>query len=177
MSITLALAQQLQNLEQTYGYAEFYTLDLTQIGGSLYRFTPNASSSGGNVTWQANAYTSMPISTAGWDIAGTGAMPRPTLSISNVSHVLLTAVATLGDIVGGTLTRVRTFEQFIDGGSAADPNAFLPPDVFVIEQLIEHTNVSMTWQLTSVLDRFGMQLPRRQVLKDKGFPGVARIRT
>lgn len=176
MTITTQLAQQLQSLDQTGGLVELYVLDLTQIGGSLYRFSPNAKANGTGLIWQGHLYTPMPIMTQGWDLSGSGSLPRPTLSISNVGHILINSIATLGDLVGGSLTRYRTLEQFLDGGPSADPNAFLPPDVFMIEQLLEQTNVSITWQLSSILDRFGMQLPRRQVLKDKGFPGVGRYR-
>lgn len=175
MAMTLKLAQQLQNLDMTHGYVEFYTLDLNRIGGSVYRFTPNGAPAG-FVVWQGQQYFSLPIMTQGWDISGDGSPPRPTLALSNVGHVVLAQVATLGDLVGATLTRHRTFERFIDGAPEADSNAFLPPDIFVIEQLVEHSPTSMSWQLASVIDRLGMKLPRRQVLKDNGFPGVGRYR-
>ncbi|MFN9476468.1 phage minor tail protein L [Acidovorax sp.] len=173
--ITQQLAQQLQDTSSTFGYVEFYVLDLTRLGGGIHRFTPHAVAPAG-VTWRGETYIPMPISTSGWDISGTGALPRPMLKISNVHRLLLAEVIGLGDLVGGKLTRYRTFENYVDGNVNADPNAFLPPDKFLIEQLVEHTPTELTWQMTSVLDRFGMQLPRRQVLKDAGFPGVGRLR-
>lgn len=173
--ITQQLAQQLQNTSSTYGYVEFYELDLTKLGGGVHRFTPHAVVESG-VVWRGQTYLPMPVSTSGWDISGTGALPRPVLVISNVHRLLLAEIIQLGDIVGGKLTRFRTFENFVDGNANADPTAYLPPDVFVIEQLIEETNTELKWQLTSILDKFGMMLPRRQVLKDAGFPAIGRLR-
>ncbi len=57
----------------------------------------------------------------------------------------------------------------------ADQNAFLKPDVFEVEQKINHTSEVIQWQLSSVIDRFGTKLPRRQITRDK-FPGVGRQR-
>lgn len=173
--ITQSLAQQLQDTSSTYGYVEFYVLDLTKLGGGVHRFTPHAVSASG-VVWRGQTYLPMPINTQGWDISGSGTLPRPTLVISNVHRLMFTAITGIGDIVGGKVTRYRTFENYVDGNANADPNAYLPPDVFLVEQLIEQTNTEFKWQLTSILDRFGMQLPKRQVLKDQGFPGVGRLR-
>ena len=168
--------RELLELHQTSAFVELYVLDCTAIGGSVYRFTPNVRANHAAITFGGLTYTAIPIITDGWDFSATGAPPKPRLSISNVSKVLLGAVISLGDLVGSTLTRVRTFEKFLDGGSNPDPNRYLGPDVYVVEQKLSHDNEVITWQLTSIIDRMGMYLPRRQVLKDKGFPGVARTR-
>lgn len=57
----------------------------------------------------------------------------------------------------------------------ANINSFLTPDYYTVEQKSEHTSEMITWQLSSVLDRFGTMLPRRQITRDK-FPGVGRQR-
>lgn len=176
MTINVTIAPVLQNLEITNGLVELYTLDCSQIGGSIYYFTPNCNSDGTGIMWQGTLYTPMPIASSGWDLSGSGSQAKPSISISNVNKVLLTAVVTLGDLVGATLTRVRTVGQFLDDGTDPNPNASFPPDVFIIDQKTNHTNEMITWQLSSILDRFMMQLPRRQVLKDRGFPGVSRYR-
>ncbi len=58
----------------------------------------------------------------------------------------------------------------------ADSTKFIGPEVYIVEQKTGHNREFIQWQLTSIFDRLGMQLPRRQVLKDKGFPGVSRVR-
>lgn len=57
----------------------------------------------------------------------------------------------------------------------ADSNAFLKPEVFEIEQKTIHTSEVIQWQLSSVLDKFGVRIPRRQITRDN-FPGVGRQR-
>lgn len=63
------------------------------------------------------------------------------------------------------------FDQNVPDGSK-----FIGPDVFLIEQKVAHNKNFISWQLTSKMDRMGIKLPRRQVLKDRGFPGVSRTR-
>lgn len=58
----------------------------------------------------------------------------------------------------------------------ADPTKLLGPEVYVVEQKLGHNKNFIQFQLASAIDRFGIDLPRRQILKDKGFPGVSRTR-
>lgn len=164
--------QTIQQLDVSSGFVELFILDCTQIGGSIYRFTPNVNADGSNVVWRGDTYALLPIQTTGWQFSGTGQQYKPQLSVSNVNKILLNSVISLGDIVGATLTRIRTFAQFLDNGATPDPSAILPPDVFLVDQKTAHDSTLISWQLSSILDRFGMSLPRRQVLKDYGFPGA-----
>lgn len=172
----------LQELNQTSAFIELYQLDASLIGGAVYHFTPNAPSGGGNVTYGGIQYLPMPIQTSGWDFTSTGVAPKPTLSISNINRTLLAAVVSLGDLVGAKVTRIRTFEKYLDDGASPSSTTYIGPDIFFIEQKTAHDNTVMTWQLTSVLDRLGMKLPRRQALRDpnpltpEGFPGISRVR-
>lgn len=63
----------------------------------------------------------------------------------------------------------------------ANPAAYIGPDVYQIERKTYHDNEMIEFQLTSSLDRLGMRIPRRQILKDATSfnlyaPGVARTR-
>jgi len=156
-------------------YIELFILDCSTVGGGIFRFTP-ATNYGTTVVYGGNSYVPLPIKTEGWEWSSTGAPPRPTLTVSNVNKFLQGAVQTMGDIVGAKLTRIRTFRQFLDGQPGADVNAKFPDDVYLIEQKTTHNKMEISWILSSVLDRPGLKLPRRQILRDKGFPGVARVR-
>lgn len=180
------LEQQQQQLagDVSNGYVELFILDCTPIGGTIYRFSPHtATSTGGNITWQGQEYIALPIFTDGFEYKGDGSQSKPRLSVSNVNKTLLQTVISLGDIVGAVLTRYKTFANFLDGAVNADPDAYFPPDKFVIEQKLSHDNVAITWQLSSVVDRMGILLPRRQITKDGdsrfggGFPGVGLFRS
>lgn len=136
---------------------------------------------GPTIKWQGTIYTPFPIETTGFINNGTTAAPaKPTLSVSNANQFLLASVLSLGDLVGAKLTRWRTFSRFLDGQSDADPNAHFIPDVFLIDQKTSHTKNAIQWSLVSPMDRQGMLLPKRQILKDQTtssdvyFPGVAR---
>lgn len=166
----------LRELNQTSGLIELYTLDCTNIGGNVYHFTSNVSASGSSVSFGGVTYAALPVTTGGWDFSSTGSPPKPSLTVSNVNKTFLYIVITLGDLVGAYVTRVRTFEKYLDGGATPDSSKKIGPDVYVIEQKTSHDNTAITWQMTSIIDRMGTMLPRRQVLKDKGFPGVSRTR-
>jgi phage-related protein len=80
----------------------------------------------------------------------------------------------LGDLVGAKVTRIRTFakyidyENFIDGvqpeGFSPNPNTELPRDIFFIERKsVENKNI-IQFELSSIFDFEGIQLPGRLVL-------------
>lgn len=163
-------------------YIELYDLDLTSLGGDILYFTPNASDVGGPITWRTNLYFPAPISVSGFEWKGSPtAPPKPTLNITNIDGFILSDVIEFNDLIGATITRWRTFKQFLDGEPDADPNAHLIPDVVIIEQKASHTNKQITWVLASPMDRENIKLPLRQILKDQTTrnlfaPGVARTR-
>ncbi|MEJ7929842.1 phage minor tail protein L [Ramlibacter sp. AN1015] len=169
--------QELYKLNQTSPFIELYTIDCTAVGGIVYWFTPNVNEDGSPISFAGRAYQSLPIQTSGWELTATGEQPRPTLSLSNVNSALLAAVVTMGDIVNAKVTRLRTFEKFLDGKPEADPTAYLDPvDVYYVYQKTAHNKHVISWQLASPVEAFASMLPARQYLKDRGFPGISRYR-
>ena len=164
------------NNNQNSGFIELYTLDCTALGGTTYNFTSNVNATGGSLVFGGVTYAAIPIQTTGWDFTSTGVTPKPTLTVSNVNKTLLAAVISLGDLVGAKITRLRTYEKYLSTGSSPDGTKYLGPDVYIIEQKTGHNKNYISWQMTSIIDRLGMKIPRRQVLRDKGFPGVAKTR-
>lgn len=119
-SLQTDLQRELNRLRQVGGPIELYTLDATNIGGIVYRFTNYQSPSGGPVIYNGQSYTSLPIVGSGFDITSTGTLPTPSLTVSNVSKVLLNAVVTLGDLVGATVERRLTHTRFLDSANFTD---------------------------------------------------------
>lgn len=157
-------------------YVELFDLDCTGIGGLYYRFTNSAYDST-YLTWQGNVYTQIPIETSDWEKIGQGsASPKPKLRVSNIGRLLLPAVIALGDLVGAKLIRWRTFQQFLDGQANADPTCYFAPTMYFVEQKTSQNEEFIEWQLSSMLDRQGLRLPREQVLRDVNFPGVSLYR-
>jgi lambda family phage minor tail protein L len=172
---------EIQQLTQPSEFIELFTMDTTAIGGSIYRFTPNIFANGSFLVWQTHTFAPLPITLSGFEVvssaSGGATQPRPTITISNANKTLLGAVISLGDLVGSTLTRVRTFKKFIDGQASADPTQYLGPDIYKVAQKSNHTKNSISWTLTGIADQVGRSLPARQVTKDPtllshGFPGV-----
>jgi phage-related protein len=54
----------------------------------------------------------------------------------------------------------------------ADPSQVLSTDKFIINRKVSHNNTAVQWELCWAMDKQGVNLPRRQVLRDYGFPGV-----
>lgn len=160
-------------------YVELFELDCTNIGGQSYRFT-NSSQNG--LSFGGLDYVYMPIEFDGIDIKGSGAQSRPTMTISNITKVLLSATITLGDLVGAKVSRIRTFETYLDTGSSPNQNQKLPVDSYYISAKKVHTRDVMQFELCTALDKAQIKLPRRQVTKQGdsrygGFPniGVGRV--
>lgn len=166
----MTIETEIHKQHQSSPLVELFTLDCSSIGGLTYRFTNHFAESG-SVAFNGLTYTSLPIAATGYELTTSGTQPRPTLTVSNVTSVLLNAVITLGDIVGCKVSRIRTYEKFLDGQPTTDTTQYLGPDVYFIEQKSSHTKTAITWQLASSLDRLGTMLPRRQVLKSE-FPGI-----
>lgn len=163
----------LQSLNQGSGFITLWKVDLSPIGGSTYYLT----NEGGNPSFGGQTYTSFPIDGTGFDQVLTGNQPKPTLSVSDVDKLFFASLVTLGDAVGGMVTRYRTFAKYLDGGSSPDGSRYMK-DVYLIEQKTAHVPGKLiTWQLSTISDRLGMYLPRRQFLQDKGFPGLGLFRT
>lgn len=174
MPIASPLSGALQSLNQDSPLVELFTLDLTGIGGSVFRFTPHFAEAS-TISFGGISYLSLPIISDGWEVSASGTQPRPTLSISNVNQVLLNSVISLGDLVGADLILIRTFEKYLDGHPSGDPTKYLPAQVYQVEQKVAHTAELISWQLSSILDKFGSKLPARQLTRTN-FPGLGRAR-
>jgi lambda family phage minor tail protein L len=171
---------EINKLQNPAAYVELFKLDCSVIGGSIYYFTNQQSTTGGSISFGGQAYTPIPIIGTGFDTTTSGTLPKPSLSIGNVNRTLLAAVDSLGDLVGAKLTRMRTYDKFLDGGTAANSSAYIGPEVWIVEQKTQHDRNVIQWSLTTQIDRMGFRFGR-QCLKDQSVknlycPGIARTR-
>lgn len=170
----MATIQQIIQQAQTDPIIDLYKLDLTILNGSIYYFTPMTAANGttlvtGNRIWQA-----MPIMIENLSYSTIDAPAKPTLTVSNINKTLLWGVISLGDLVGATLTRWRTFSSLLTGTSSTTTSS-LPNDKFFVEKKLVHNKMNIQWQLTSVIDKSGASIPKRIFLK-KDFPGLSKYR-
>lgn len=149
-------------------YVELYIVDLTRIGGGIYRRTP-----GPNVSFGYQTYTTFPMKMSAITRSGDGTPTRPTLEIDNVNKLLLSEVIALGDLVGAKVTRIRTFEKYLDTGSSPDQTAALF-ETYYINQKTNHTPSSISFELVDALELTDGQLPNIQAT-NKIFPALGQM--
>ena len=116
--------------------------------------------------WGGQAYTPIPIEITGFEKMGTGAFPRPRMRMSNLFNEGSALAQEFGDLRGATVRRRRVYADNLDNGPFPDPLASPPADVFVIDRKSNQTNTVIEWELASVLDQQGVNLPGRQILRD-----------
>lgn len=129
-----------------------------------------------SVTFNGNAYTSIPIEATGFEWNGQGKLPRPRLRVSNLYGMATGLLVAFGDLLGATVTRTRTFARFLDGLPTADPTAFFEADIFRLDRKAAQTPTYVEFELASELDQLGLRLPRRQMLRNTcGFTYRKRV--
>ena len=92
-------------------------LNVAQHGvAETYYFHAGTNDNGyGNVVWNGQAYTALPIEVEGFEYSGQGTLPRPKLRISNIMGTITALIFTLPEgLEGAKLTRIRTLARFID---------------------------------------------------------------
>lgn len=164
-----SLAPDLHKLELP-AKVELLVIDVTPLGGPIYRFVNQISKVQQSIVWQGNTYTPMPIEASGFEAQSDGPMPRPRLVVSNVMGLIGAAVRQYQRLGGCVLTRKRTLSRYLDavnfpGGvnPSADPTAHYPDEVWYFDRIVARNKMRVEWELVSPLDRPGLQLPRRQI--------------
>jgi lambda family phage minor tail protein L len=149
---------------------QLFDLDFTPIDptATVLRFIPmtDESTVSGAVQWRGQTYTPLPIMVSGLEVAGRGSLPRPTLSVGNTFGVANAMVAELGTVSGAILTRWQTFAEFLDTGSAPNPNAYFPTDIFILDRIIRRDFQAMEVECRSYIDFDRMKLPARQMFNN-----------
>ena len=168
---------------------ELFELELsTAIHGSndVYRFHNGSSlNANGQITWKGNAYFRFPVQAEGFAYQR-GQIPRPSLSVSNLSSnpsisALLLAVNTVtagNDLSGAKVTRIRTLSKYLDAinfadntNSTADRNAEFPREIYYIDRKAVENRQIVQFELVSVLDMQNKKIPARIVTRDL-FPAA-----
>ena len=147
-------------------------LDSTLHGSSdIYRFHSGSNADiDGNIVFNGQTYTRIPVKAEGFEYSNTGTLPRPTLSISNLDStvttlLLLVNATTAGNDLGGAeVRRIRTLKKYLDGESTADPNARWPEERWFVDRKAFESRDQVTFELASKFDLAGQKIPKRQVI-------------
>lgn len=144
-----------------------FQLDCTNLAnGTILYFTPTTSSAGEAILFNGITYTPVDIEATGFEWTGSSAFPTPTLRLSNVDRLASALVIAYEDLIGATLTRIRTFSQYLDDGDTPDPLQIFPPDVYQVEQKTMHTRKQIEWKLSAAVDQQGMKIPSFPLVRD-----------
>lgn len=153
------------NLE---AWVELFVLEIPGQASPVY-FCSDVNEMGQSVIWQGQTYQEYPISASGMGVNAQDEV-RPTLTLSNVTGLISGLVTSFGDLVGSKVTRKRTKVIYLDaanfsnGNPTADPNSYLPDEIYFVNQKVQENKLQAQFELTSALDLDGFQLPRRQVI-------------
>lgn len=163
----MTISADVQQLEPG-ALVELFEVDCTAIGGDVMRFHGHLQS--GSIFWQGNEYRPWPIKVAGFERSGDAQQPSPTVTVGNIDGVIGAMCLALGDLVGASVRRRRTFAKYLDaanfpeGNPAADPTEEMPPELWYIEQKSGDVYPQIEFTLASPLDLNGQQLPARQIV-------------
>jgi len=144
---------------------------------TTYYFHAGTNELSGNIQWDGQEYTRFPVQADGFEYAGTGQLPTPSLTVANLNGLLTFALIEVNtyspgnDLIKAKVTRIRTLSKYLDaanftGGSnpTADPQAEFPREVYYIARKSTETRDVITWDLASVFDMQGVRGPKRQAI-------------
>ena len=160
-------------------YIEFFDIDGLAIGlpdAPHLHFAPqvdydDTTGVTSAFVFEGQTYQPLPCQLSKVKSSSVGAPPTPTLTVSNINKTLFADVLAYSGLVGATVTRHRTFSENV---ATSDE---LPIQTFIISQITNMSKAEIQFKLNVPIDFEGTKLPLRTVLKDNGFPGVARSGT
>ena len=169
---------------------EVFTLELiANLHGSatVYRFHNGSNmNANGELVWAGNSYLRFPIECTGFEFTGTGTLPRPTITVSNIFGTLTAIMASVNqvtvgnDLNGAKLTRIRTLARYLDAVNfpgntnpygTPDPSAEFPKEIYFLDRKISENRDIVQWEAISALDLVNVKLPKRIATRDI-FPGI-----
>jgi lambda family phage minor tail protein L len=151
------------------GLVELFEIDLepiTKNAADKFYFANQIKPDGQKIQWKGKVYEPLPLVSTGYERNSSGQIPQPTLTVANILGTFSNVIEPLDDLVGAKITRRRTLAKYLDGEPSANPNQEFPDDIYYIEQKTGETELTITWQLASVLDLEGLQLPRRVITQN-----------
>lgn len=141
-------------------------IQLYEISGGgipvTLRFCNYTDSDGSDVVLNGNAYTAYPIdSNSGWERSQDGALPRPTIMISNIFSDISALIKEWGG-VDAKLVRTTIPIKNLDNGTDPDPAGILKQETYYVSRFSWNNQYAVI-HLRSPLDIENLRLPRRTV--------------
>jgi len=167
----MSIKTEIQSLSPS-ALVDMFVIDLAIQGGPVLHFHAGVNELNQDIVWQGQSYTRYPVEFKGAAKRGTGTLPRPTITASNIQGVLGSTARQYNDFAGCKLTRKRTFARFLDavnfpnGNPTADPNQYLPDEVYFFDRKASEDPIQISFELCAATDLVGVRLPRRQFIQN-----------
>lgn len=171
-----------------------FEIDLSNLvpGKETFRFHNSFKIKNTSILFGGKEYIALPIQAEGFETSSKGVAATPKLSLSSSTSGLISSrfiefvalVRGFGDLVGGKVTRIKTFVKYLDKknfyddsdklisenfpapeGFEPDSNAFFPPDIYFIDRKSTETKDLLEFELGSLFDLQDIKLPGRMVLR------------
>lgn len=150
-----------------------YELDsrFVSVNGSVYRWHDGVNGYYQPVIFNGITYTPFPVSVEGFDIDGSGNIPRPKIRASNINGFMSQFLLTQGDMIGARFKRTRVYARFLDNANwprgnpwgTPDPTAAYEPDIYYINRKINENPEFVEMECTSPFELDNVKIPHRQI--------------
>lgn len=128
-------------------------------------------------------YQPLPIEASGFEYKGDGALPRPSIRVSNLQSRItglllgINQVTPGNDLNGAQVKRIRTLSKFLDsdnwqngqnpyGNPDSSAGAQLPQEIYYIDRKVTENREFVEFELVSSLDLNGVKIPRRLAMQN-----------
>lgn len=128
---------ELEKLEQT-AMIRLFDIDMTELGGTIYRFHNGLNENDKNVTWQGYEYQGFPSKIDGIKRSSQGASNRPTLTLSNITGIVRGLYVKYKEMAGATVYVRDVYAKFLDASNFKDginPNEDLDQEYVTIYEI------------------------------------------
>lgn len=134
---------------------ELFILDLTHLGGDLFRFHAGFNEIKAPIKWQGEIYTPYGIMAEGFESTSQGVSNRPTLTVANVGGLITGLREDYDDLAGAILTRKRMYARFLDADNFIDGNPHADP----IQEIVTRYEVERVINLEASFAKIELALP------------------
>lgn len=140
----------------------FHNYNVPYTPEELAAFSPNEDIPPKSIFWQGEEYKCWPYELSGTDLDGTGSSPTPSLSVANITGAISRLCLVYQNLYSAKVTEHITFEQYLDGGSDADPDMEFV-QIWYITRKSDESQTNVSFDLSSPADVSGQQIPKRLI--------------
>lgn len=146
-----------------------FEIDLTLFDLGIIRIAPFAFDDEGvkeAISFGGELYAPHPVQHEGYEVSAGGSLPRPQITLANLDNSFTALVEQHDDLHGGIVTRIRTYDRYLDNGPEPDGDSHQPLEVYELSQKTSHTQEQISWAMAARMDQEGVELPARTMVRD-----------